>query len=283
MQLSPQEYFTIARQIDDPYDSTTYYVRAEIRNARTDALIERVALTARGNNRHSREWQVPADTSGQGFYISIVTSVYTDAGFTTKSERYQDIMNTYLVQTRGLVLGGGSSGGGGWADVDYKKLAEIIDQRLGSALKPIARAIAELPEPNEVDLVPTNKLIGLAIDAINAIEFPEMPDVEKIMKRGVKDIKDSIPEQKEVELKPVLVALKNVADGIERIAPTVSLPSEITDAMRQIQAYIAEQKIQEVRALPTQKPPRGFGFLPPISIRERAKLPKGYEFMGASK
>ncbi len=83
--LQPQKSFTVVRQIANHLDSATYYVRAVIRNAYTDELIETLDLTSRGSQRFSKNWQVPADPSGEGFYISIVTSVYTDSGYTTKS------------------------------------------------------------------------------------------------------------------------------------------------------------------------------------------------------
>ena len=78
--LQPQASFTLVRQIANHTDSSTYYVRAVIRNAYTDELISTLDLTDRGSQRFSKNWQVPADPSGEGFYLSIVTSVYTDSG-----------------------------------------------------------------------------------------------------------------------------------------------------------------------------------------------------------
>ena len=95
MQLAPNTTFAIVRQIEDHTDSATYYVQAVIRNAQTDALIATVNLTDQGSRRFSKNWQVTADASGQGFYISILTSVYTNSGYTTKSQNYGDKMETY--------------------------------------------------------------------------------------------------------------------------------------------------------------------------------------------
>src|SRR5574337_612585 len=100
MQLEPREYFTIARGLEDYTDSTTYYVRAVIRNARTDALIDTVNLTDNGNRRFTKAWQVPADPSGLGFYIIVTTTVYTDSGYTTKAENYLERFEEHLVQNR---------------------------------------------------------------------------------------------------------------------------------------------------------------------------------------
>src|SRR5258707_3851150 len=101
MQLEPLEDFTIARGLEDHTDSTTYYVRAVVRDAKTDALLATVNLTDQGDaHRFSKKWQIPADQTGQGYYLLITTSVYTDSGYTTKSSNYGDKDETYLVMRR---------------------------------------------------------------------------------------------------------------------------------------------------------------------------------------
>ena len=122
--LQPQGSFTVVRQIANHTDTNTYYVQAVIRKAYTDEIIDTIQLTDRGAQRFSKNWQVPADPSGQGFYISIVTSVYTDSGYTTKSENYGDEENTYLVQERVLHL----AGGGG---LDAFTVRQIVREELG--------------------------------------------------------------------------------------------------------------------------------------------------------
>src|SRR5437879_1246261 len=98
LQLEPLELYTIARGLEDHTDSTQYYVQAVIRNAKTDALIATVQLTDQGDqHRYSKAWQVPQDQTGLGFYLLIETSVYTDSGYTTKSQNYGDKYETYLV------------------------------------------------------------------------------------------------------------------------------------------------------------------------------------------
>src|SRR3954451_7251835 len=95
--LKPQQWFTVVRQIANHLDADTNYVRAVIRNAYTDAIVATLDLDNKGGQRFTKNWRVPADPSGQGFYVSIVTSVYTDAGYTTKNENYGDEENTYFV------------------------------------------------------------------------------------------------------------------------------------------------------------------------------------------
>ena len=109
MQLEPFEYFTVVRQIDDPLDvGTTYYPQAEIRNAQTDALLATLDLDSKGDGRYSKRWQVPADVSGLGFYITIITKTYTDSDHTTESSNYGRKEQTFLVKERVRSLGGNS-------------------------------------------------------------------------------------------------------------------------------------------------------------------------------
>lgn len=111
MIIRPQRNFTLVRQIANHTDTATYYVQAVIRDAYTDDIIDTLQLTDKGGQRFTKNWQVVADPSGLGREISIVTSVYTDSGYTTKSENYGDEENTYLIEeNRALIRGGGGSG-----------------------------------------------------------------------------------------------------------------------------------------------------------------------------
>lgn len=183
MQLNPREYFTIVRQIEDHTDVSTYYVRAVIRNAKSDALIETVDLTDRTGNRFSKSWLVPADVSGQGFYISILTSVYTDAGHTTKSQNYGDKIDVYLVQAR---MNSNLGGFGGGSDIDYKRIQKMIDasvdRGVGSIKFPVPPKFPKIPEPKEVDLAtPLAELKKTIPDKLDSVEPPEKMDMTPMM------------------------------------------------------------------------------------------------------
>lgn len=125
IQLHPKETFTIVRQIEDHTDSGTYYVQAVIRNSKTDALLATVNLDNKGNRRFTKSYIVPADPSGEGMWISILTSVYTDSGYTTKSQSYADKMESYLVQARPVFNPNYPIPTG--QDIDYKKIRTIIE------------------------------------------------------------------------------------------------------------------------------------------------------------
>lgn len=175
MQLNPRESFTIVRQIEDHTDLTTYYVQAIVRNAKTDALLATVNLTLKGDQRYSADYLVPVDGSGQGFWISIVTSVYTDAGYTTKSGNYGDKLDTYLVQERPNVNLG--LGGGGGSDIDYKKVRKIIKEELDKLDTPepktiITERVVEIKVPEIIKVESTREII-------KKIEVPKIIEKER--------------------------------------------------------------------------------------------------------
>lgn len=193
MQLFTQHNFTVVRQIADHTDVTTYYVRAVIRNAYTDEIIETLNLTDKTGQRFKKDWRVPADPSGEGFYISIVTSVYTDSGYTTKSSAYGDEENTYLVIDKPRNTGGS----GGTGSLARRDIRDIISEELEKVVEKI--------KPKE--------------KKETKIEFPKFPKIPKDRTDEVLKAIKAIPKpekQKEVDFKPVMQSLeevkKNIAD-----------------------------------------------------------------------
>lgn len=230
MQLQPREYFTIVRQLPDPNDSNTYYVRAVVRDARTDTLIENVNLTDRGSRRFSLPWQTPADVSGLGFYISVCTTVYTDSGYTLKSDTYAEEMQTYLVQNR-FQLGGGGSGG---ADVDYTKLKRIFKETLEEVFFNKDGEFKFLPDFST--LIKALDSLGLSrlstwmnnmgekvgvfdvkIDrvqkSINDLEIPKATDLVPVL-QAIAD-KEVTEKADDVDLSPILAALTSLQKSFD--------------------------------------------------------------------
>ncbi len=218
MQLNPLENFTITRQLQDPAITDTFYVRVVIRNAKLDTIIDTLDLTDQGGQRFTKVWKVPADVSGQGFWISTVTSVYTDSGHTTKSTDYGDEERTYLIQARepfnpNYPLPTGQ-------DIDYKKIKKIIKEVVDEAEKNESEPIVVTKEVVREVKVPT--LIP------NNVEIPPYPSFAPILKaiaEASKQIKDKpvtvVPPQKEVDLTPIvtkLLALESQVNGaLEKI------------------------------------------------------------------
>lgn len=198
MQLYPQEEYVVARGLEDHVDSSTYYVRAFIRNAKTDALIATLDLTDRGDShRFSKTWQVPADPTGLGFWISIQTSVYTDAGYTSKAENYGDKYEEKFIEAR-------LRHGGGGADIDYKRVREILRDELAK-VPPVA-----IPPAKDVDFSPLTDALQAILSEVRSIELPEPKavDFRPVMAKieALERVIHAIPIP-EIDLEPLLAAL----------------------------------------------------------------------------
>lgn len=182
MNINPNTNLRIVRQLADPYDLGTNYVRAVVRNSATGAVLETINLTDEGSQRFAGYYHTDADPSGVGYYIDVTTTVYTDAGYTTKSENYQVEAKTYNVIQQ---FGPGMGLGGGGADVNYEKVRRIVQEELAKLV---------IPEPATLpDLTPV--LLGL----------------EQRLTKSVGAIK--IPEQKDVDLEPVLQEVRSSVDN----------------------------------------------------------------------
>ncbi len=155
--LQPREQFAIVRQLGDHTDLTTYYVQAVIRNSVTSDIIATVNLTDKTGGRFMKMWEVPSDVSGLGFYIDITITVYDDAGYTSKASAYGVDNEQYLIFDRIV-----KSGGGGSADVDYKKIGKLI-----------ADAIKKIEPPEGVDLSPVLSAVADVMKEVQAIDIPE--------------------------------------------------------------------------------------------------------------
>jgi hypothetical protein len=194
-------------------------VRAVIRNAYTDVIIDTLDLTDRTGQRFSKNWRVPGDPSGEGFYISIVTSVYSDSGYTTKNANYGDEENTYLVADREGALRGGGSG------VDARTVRRIIQEEIAKIEKPEKVEFPEFPKaqevkfdtvlsaieglktalkpekPEKVDFKPLYEALQSILSAINEKEVTEPTDISPILEKlGEKEETDEITRQEIVEL-----------------------------------------------------------------------------------
>lgn len=254
IQIQPQQNFAIVRQLPDPSDSTTYYVRAVIRNAMTDTLIATVNLTDEGERRFIAVWKAIADISGQGTLISIRTSVYTDAAYSVISTTYTQEIETYLVLERFnpnvIVSALGPALGGGGADIDYKKIKEIFKDVLKEKIDPILKMLndieAEQGDDNEVIRQIRTAIVLATKDIKSAIPEPQekeevdlLPVINEV-KASLSTILKAI-DNKEVtessDLSPVLDAIKKVEDAqspsIEAIDNMQKVFGDFSDAIKE--------------------------------------------------
>lgn len=234
--LNPREAFTIFRGISKTNDSNTYYVQAVIKDARTNTTIDTVNLTDLGNRQFSKEWTVPADPSGQGFWIVIITTVYTDSGYTTKSTVYGEQFDNYLVFDRkNPWLGGGGGNGGG--DVDYKKIGKMIDEAISKIKIPS-------PQPQkDIDLSELIAYLSLIKSSVENIKIPEQKETD--LSPILSEIKNSIssikfPEQKEPDFTPILKTLITFNNKLESISEKSSI-TYTEEQLRNVLEFIKEK------------------------------------------
>ena len=224
LQLRPTESFPITRQLDDPSDSNTYYVRAYIRNAATDDLLDTIDLTDQGDQRFTGAWEVQVDGKGEGYYVTVLSKVFTDSGYTTESKRYARSQQQFLVQERWNRFLGGAGGG---ADIDYKKVRKIIQEELKKLKLPEPKIIKQtkyntVKEEIKIDLGPITE--GLKQIRTDIINIPKL-------------IKPKEPEK--VDLNPLITKIENTQALIKGIKiPEVDF-SELIKLLEELKKYFS--------------------------------------------
>lgn len=235
MQLSPREKFTIVRGLEDHTVATVFYVRATIRNAKTDALLDTVNLTNSGDNqRYSVEYTAPLDSTGQGTWIVITTSVYTDSGYTTKSTTYGDKYDEYLVQERFNASTSFNNAGMG-ADIDYKRIQKMIDE-----VRPLPQKEIIIPEVDTQSIL--NNLVAVRemlatmmqnhdrhamempkadyssiLNRIDAIKIPQPSETFNDLLQPIQELSNKISDVLDEKVSALHDAGKGVDTATERI------------------------------------------------------------------
>lgn len=215
MQLVPSRNFTVVRQIGNHTDATTYYVRAVIRDAYSDVILDTLNLTDKGGQRFKYDWLVPQEPSGLGKFISIVTSVYTDSLYTTKSENYSDEENTYLWATLATSNGGG--GGQGFSEkFDYRRIGDMIDKAVATIPAPLP--FPEMPKPKEYEMKWDEILLKCEEMMKQMKAMPqEHMDMKPMMEKlaGISQLVNEKEVTPETDLQPILDKLSEENDTNE--------------------------------------------------------------------
>lgn len=229
MRLEPQETFTIARQIGRHTDTSTYYLQAVIRNSRTDEVLDTVNLEDQGNQRFTQDWQVPADPSGQGFYIDITTSVYTDSSYNNKSPNYADETETYLVQRRYNP----NLGGGGGYNFTPDEVRGIIKEEVQKALT----------GQDKVDITPVSQRLKALMDRVEGMDqFQDVKGELQAIRSEVQSL--SSPNDYSSRLASIEQAIKDLPEPQKN-------KSEIKKNRKQILDKLASAKDEEKSELKT--------------------------------
>ena len=221
-QLSPNESVTVDYYITDPTDTNTYYVQAIVYDARTHAVIETLNLTDNGNRWFSKAWQVPSGgVYWEGRHIIIITTVYTDSGYTTKASYYED-MKKYLVQQRWNPTAFGAGGGG---SIDEEKLSELVaktmDLKLGGMPQPerfpmeeMRKMMDAIPKPERVDITPVLSALQEVNRSIQNIPKPERTDLSSVQ-NGLARVVSAIQTLESTQRQESVVgAVREIKDAI---------------------------------------------------------------------
>ena len=243
LSLRPRESFVITRVLADHTDSATYYVRAVVRKASDGVSIETVNLTDQGNRIFSKTWGAPGDRFAQ---IIITTTVYTDGGYSVKSENYREETSHYIIEDRpGYYPQYGGSGGG---KTDYERLRKIVREEIQKIVFPdavidfssVLNAILML-ETKTASHIDTSA--GIIRDAFPKLDLtPALRHIEQ----KTKEVHERIARIPPTDLSPIMSrldqALKIItifedAEGIEMFIKNIKeirgvITQELADAKR---------------------------------------------------
>lgn len=183
-QINPGDSYPIYRLLEDPSDVATHYVRAVVKNAETNEVLETINLTDNGDRTFIGAWSAPY--SPIRLYVAIVTTVYDDAGYSVLSANYGQKADYALVEQRWSHAFGG---GGGGSSVDYKKIEKMIE----AAVEKLSEKIPKIPENRPVDISPVLTKIENAAELI----IEKMPRIEPIdLSSVIAKVNDVIAEIK---------------------------------------------------------------------------------------
>jgi hypothetical protein len=232
MILRPQRNYTVVRQIANHTDVATYYVRAVVRDSTTDEILATLNLDDKGGQRFTKTWLVCADPSGLGRDISIVTSVYTDSGYTTKSSNYGDEENSHVVEDNQPI----GRGGGLDARTVKRVVTEVMQAHhekmmAEKEVEPVVEVEKEAPEPID---------FGEVLSAIKGLETKLKPkevkpvDLKPIAK-GLNDLAKKIEDKEVTDIDPILKRLDE-KDGTDELTS-----KEIKELVAEVRKVIIDE------------------------------------------
>ncbi len=232
--ILPGSPYTLSYFLTDHTDSATYYVRAVVYDATTGEVLDTQDLVRQTTNGRlfSKRAQSPGDPSGQGRKIIVVATAYTDAGYTTKADNYQEQSEVYVVQKE-LSLGGG---GGGYGP-DYGKIRQMMEEVVSKDRKTEAERA---------------KTASQGIEKAPKIKFPDMPfeavfgalgalqrEVNRIPKDTV-DLSGALSKLEELRQAVADKEVTPVTDMSPVFQALDSLESSFRDAAEELKGRVSE-------------------------------------------
>lgn len=282
--LQPQKQFAIVRKLSDPSDTSTYYVRAVVRNSINEVTIATYDLVDQGGQRFKKVVSTPADVSGTGLQIDITTKVYSDSGYTVQDTSYSDEINDYLVmQVWNPAFGHGGSGGG--ADIDYKKIKKIVEDVLDEKeaftkddlnplktnIQHLARLVEhygnkEIEKPEIIELEPLTRAISAIAASVSTLteKLEKIPtekvsfksETEEIIK-SVADIKQALISTLETSNSEIKVGFGNTTKLLDVVQSMIQdLEKFVAPVINPISKLLDDIAKEEQAALAKKNDPR---------------------------
>jgi len=175
-QVNPNQNIFVAYLITDTSDANTYFVQSVMRDTATGTTLGTVKLTRDANNsrRFTGSIQAPSQNAAQGRFVDIITTVYTDSGYSVKSQTYGEDMRQFLVKTLWDISLNGGGGGGGVVGNSTAGMRDIVREELAKVLAAIEKqGKTGSPEPIDVQ--------GLSASVTQMVMQAVIPEIGKAM------------------------------------------------------------------------------------------------------
>lgn len=233
MQYRPNEVIGLSYLISDPADTGTYYVRAVLRDTRTNETLRTVNLTVDASNsrRFYGEMQMPDVKMNQSRSVDITTTVYTDSGYTSQSTEHQEICNMYIVAERWNEAMGFSGGGSGLTPKQVREaLAKVLDAREAEKKPEEKQPEKKIELPKEI-----KKLLS---DSIQSVK-----DAEKSLKKAIadSDSRESVSEAKKM-LEAAVKSIPEAAKAAMQMLLKDMQRSDRSESSENVSKAVAEMK-----------------------------------------
>lgn len=200
-QLTPNSQFTFVEQLGDPTDSGTNYVRCIIRYSSTSKTVATVNMTDHGGQRFTALFTVPADLTGQGYYLDVTTTVYSDSGYTQPNVDYQiQTVSYFVIQP----VTNSNQGGGGMDEQSFINLLK----------KYIRFPKIKIPEQKDIDLSPLHARLD-QIEKRRPRDVDLSPVIGSLADLHTKVSSIRIPELEKIDLGPIISALQQISRNHE--------------------------------------------------------------------
>lgn len=243
--IEPSQKIPLTRQLEDGSRAPTRYIRSQIINVTTRAVIQNVDLTDNGNGDFSDYSHTPSSLSISKGYFEVITKVYKDAGYTQEDKvRYATIKSTYYVDEKlgGAILGGREVG-------DYPNFEGLVKKIFSYKLKDKKSFASKIIDIDKKVNDTNKKLSRLDISKKIKSEFKNVVDnidaLAELIVVSVKNIKSEIPDNS-LDFESLVNTLDSIKSEFDPLKNEIV---KLTDnktykVVQQIQESIDEIKIK---------------------------------------